>query len=211
MYFGNINGPYPFTYYSLILLLNLIHISRRRDKSQHATVEQVLDPRTRMILYRMLSKGSLAEINGAISTGKEANVYHATAKDGTDRAIKIYKTSILIFKDRDRYVTGEFRFRHGYCKSNPRKMVQLWAEKEMRNLMRLHKAEIPCPEPLLLKNNVLLMSFIGEDGVASPRLKDAILTESKACELYLDIILMVRKMYHTCKLIHGDLSEFNML
>lgn len=31
-------------------------------------------------------------------------------------AIKIYKTSILVFKDRDRYVTGEYRFRHGYCK-----------------------------------------------------------------------------------------------
>jgi hypothetical protein len=29
-----------------------------------------------------------------------------------------------------------FRFRHGYCKHNPRKMVQTWAEKEMRNLIR---------------------------------------------------------------------------
>ncbi|KAH9491730.1 Serine/threonine-protein kinase RIO1 [Bulinus truncatus] len=184
---------------------------RRRDKSQQATVEQVLDPRTRMILYRLLSKGTLLEINGAISTGKEANVYHATAKDGTDKAIKIYKTSILIFKDRDRYVTGEFRFRHGYCKSNPRKMVRLWAEKEMRNLTRMHKAQIPCPEPILLKNNVLLMGFIGEDGVAAPLLKDASFPDSKARELYLDIILMVRRLYHECKLIHGDLSEFNML
>ncbi|XP_005112900.2 serine/threonine-protein kinase RIO1 [Aplysia californica] len=184
---------------------------KRRDKSQRATVEQVLDPRTRMILYRMLSKGLLAEVNGAISTGKEANVYHATARDGTDRAIKIYKTSILIFKDRDRYVSGEFRFRHGYCKSNPRKMVRLWAEKEMRNLARMHKVGIPCPEPILLKNNVLLMTFIGEDGVAAPLLKDATLVEWKARELYLDVILMVRRLYHQCRLIHGDLSEFNML
>jgi RIO kinase 1 len=38
-------------------------------------------------------------------------------------AIKIFKTSILIFKDRERYVSGEFRFRKGHCKSNPRKMV----------------------------------------------------------------------------------------
>ncbi|KAK3770258.1 hypothetical protein RRG08_029914 [Elysia crispata] len=184
---------------------------RRRDKSQQATVEQVLDPRTRMILYRLLSKGTLQEINGAISTGKEANVYHATARDGSDKAIKIYKTSILIFKDRDRYVSGEFRFRHGYCKSNPRKMVRLWAEKEMRNLMRMYKAGIPCPEPILLKNNVLLMDFIGEDGVPAPRLKDANLQESKAREVYLETILMVRRLYHECRLVHGDLSEFNML
>lgn len=51
-------------------------------------------------------------------------------------AIKVYKTSILVFKDRDKYVTGEYRFRHGYSKSNPRKMVKLWVEKEMRNLKR---------------------------------------------------------------------------
>lgn len=48
--------------------------------------------------------------------GKEANVYHASTSGGLDRAVKIYKTSILVFKDRDKYVNGEFRFRHGYCK-----------------------------------------------------------------------------------------------
>jgi RIO kinase 1 len=53
-----------------------------------------------------------------------------------DLAVKVYKTSILVFKDRDRYVSGEFRFRRGYAKHNPRKMVQVWAEKETRNLMR---------------------------------------------------------------------------
>jgi RIO kinase 1 len=37
---------------------------------------------------------------------------------------------------KDRYVSGEFRFRKGYARHNPRKMVRLWAEKEMRNLLR---------------------------------------------------------------------------
>ena len=87
-------------------------------------------------------------------------------------AIKVYKTSILIFKDRDRYVSGEFRWRHGYCKSNPRKMVRMWAEKEMRNYRRLALAGVPCPEPIQLKDHVLLMRFIGDDGWAAPRLKD---------------------------------------
>ncbi len=54
----------------------------------------------------------------------------------TRGVFQVYKTSILVFKDRDKYVTGEFRFRHGYCRSNPRKMVRTWAEKEMRNLTR---------------------------------------------------------------------------
>lgn len=90
-------------------------------------------------------------------------------------AIKIFKTSILIFKDRERYVSGEFRFRKGHCKSNPRKMVQLWAEKEVRNLKRLRLTDglIKAPQPYLLKNNVIVMEFIGEDGLAAPRLKDS--------------------------------------
>lgn len=92
-----------------------------------------------MILVKLLKNKVIREINGCLSTGKEANVYHAVSFDGlTEFAIKIYKTSILIFKDRERYVEGEFRFRHGHCKSNPRKMIKLWAEKEFRNLKRIH-------------------------------------------------------------------------
>uniref|UniRef100_A0A3Q4MZ22 Serine/threonine-protein kinase RIO1 n=1 Tax=Neolamprologus brichardi TaxID=32507 RepID=A0A3Q4MZ22_NEOBR len=184
---------------------------RVRDKSDRATVEQVLDPRTRMILFKMLSRGIISEINGCISTGKEANVYHASTAAGDSRAIKIYKTSILLFKDRDKYVSGEFRFRHGYCKGNPRKMVRTWAEKEMRNLIRLQTAGIPSPEPLLLRSHVLLMGFIGKDNVPAPLLKNASLSESKARELYLQVIQNMRKMFQEARLVHADLSEFNML
>uniref|UniRef100_A0A8D3DRC2 Serine/threonine-protein kinase RIO1 n=1 Tax=Scophthalmus maximus TaxID=52904 RepID=A0A8D3DRC2_SCOMX len=184
---------------------------RVKDKSDRATVEQVLDPRTRMILFKMLSRAVICEINGCISTGKEANVYHASTSGGDSRAIKIYKTSILLFKDRDKYVSGEFRFRHGYCKGNPRKMVRTWAEKEMRNLIRLQTAGIPSPEPLLLRSHVLLMSFIGKDNMPAPLLKNASLSESKARELYLQVLQNMRKMFQDARLVHADLSEFNML
>lgn len=184
---------------------------RVKDKSDRATVEQVLDPRTRMILFKMLSRGVFSQINGCISTGKEANVYHATTAKGESRAIKIYKTSILLFKDRDKYVSGEFRFRHGYCKGNPRKMVRTWAEKEMRNLIRLQTAQIPSPEPIMLRSHVLVMSFIGRDDTPAPLLKNAVLSESKARELYLQIIQNMRIMYSEARLVHADLSEYNML
>ncbi|WAR23241.1 RIOK1-like protein [Mya arenaria] len=184
---------------------------RGKDKSDRATAEQVMDPRTRMILFKMISRGVITEVNGCISTGKEANVYHATAKDGSDRAIKVYKTSILIFKDRDKYVSGEFRFRHGYCKHNPRKMVKTWAEKEMRNLIRIHQTGIPCPEPIILRSHVLVMGFIGTQGWPAPLLKDYDINESKARELYMQCIQILRTLYHECKLIHADFSEFNLL
>ncbi|KAI1243087.1 hypothetical protein IHE44_0000660 [Lamprotornis superbus] len=184
---------------------------RVKDKSDRATVEQVLDPRTRIILFKMLSRGIISEINGCISTGKEANVYHASTANGENRAIKIYKTSILMFKDRDKYVSGEFRFRHGYCKGNPRKMVKTWAEKEMRNLIRLNTAQIPCPEPIMLRSHVLVMGFIGKGDRPAPLLKNAQLSDSKVRELYLQIIQYMRRMYQDARLVHADLSEFNML
>nr|CAD7599407.1 unnamed protein product [Timema genevievae] len=195
---------------------------RTKDKHDRATAEQVMDPRTRMILFKLLNRGTIASINGCISTGKEANVYHATSKTGEDRAIKIYKTSILIFKDRDKYVSGEFRqflktcyfpyrFRRGYCRHNPRKMVRTWAEKEMRNLVRMFTAGMSVPEPILLRSHVLLMDFIGKDGWPAPKLKDVDLSTSKACKLYRDTVIMMWTMYNKCKLVHADLSEFNML
>lgn len=183
-----------------------------RDKHDRATAEQVMDPRTRMILFKLLNRGLIQEINGCISTGKEANVYHALARDTDDEfAIKIYKTSILVFKDRDKYVSGEFRFRHGYCKSNPRKMVRTWAEKEMRNYLRMYNAGVPVPEPILLRSHVLVMRFCGKNGWPSPKLKDVELTTSKARELYRDCVVLMWKIYNKCRLVHADLSEFNIL
>lgn len=183
---------------------------RTKDKADRATTEQALDPRTRMILFKMISRHVISDIHGCISTGKEANVYYATSTEG-ERAIKVYKTSILVFKDRDKYVAGEFRFRHGYCRHNPRKMVRLWAEKEMRNLLRMHSNGVPCPSPILMRGHVILMEFIGKDGWAAPRLKDAELSSTKARELYLECIHIMRNIYHKCKLIHADFSEYNIL
>lgn len=100
-------------------------------RDDRATSEQCLDPRTRLLLFRLLSTGFLELIDGCLSTGKEANVYYAKAGSNktasgpaivfeashvTEYAIKIYKTSILVFKDRDKYVSGEHRWRKGYCK-----------------------------------------------------------------------------------------------
>lgn len=108
-------------------------------------------------------------------------------------------------------MSGEFRYRHGYCKSNPRKMVKTWAEKEMRNLRRLYAAGVPSPQPVLLKNHILVMEFVGENGWPAPRLKDAQLTGKQLAQAYWQTCLHMRTMYHVCKLVHGDLSEYNML
>ncbi|KAL2213172.1 Serine/threonine-protein kinase Rio1 [Sarocladium strictum] len=193
---------------------------RDKDKADRATSELVLDQKTRMLLLQMINRGVVSEIHGAISTGKEANVYGAVQindeGETIQRAIKVYKTAILVFKDREKYITGEHRFKHGFDKGNNRKMVKLWAEKEFRNLRRLHQAEIPCPEPLALKMHVMVMQFLGDrKGYAFPRLRDAVLTgddvDAQWQSLYSQLLGLMRRMYQTCKLVHADLSEYNIL
>lgn len=158
----------------------------------------------------MLKNGLFREINGCIATGKEANVYQACNESGQDLAIKVYKTSILVFKDRERYVKGDVRFKR-YSKHNPRQMVRVWAEKEMRNLMRIHQSGIPCPKPIQLKLHILVMDFIGKDGQHAPRLKDAKLAPDDLEDCYYSLKKIIWRMYRKCRLVHADLSEYNIL
>ncbi|KAK5115665.1 hypothetical protein LTR62_000754 [Meristemomyces frigidus] len=203
------------------------------ERSDRATTEQVLDPRTKMILLQMLNRNIISEMNGVLSTGKEANVYHAVTTPQNDadaevpnksmhRAIKVYKTSILVFKDRDKYVSGEFRFKSGYNKSSNRAMVKVWAEKEFRNLRRLHAAGIPSPKAVYLKAHVLVMEFLGNSkGWPAPRLRDFDFTTTETTDeddinhkwrgIYITLLGYMRKMYQICRLVHADLSEYNLL
>lgn len=207
-----------------------------KEKAERATSEQVLDPRTRMILLQLINRGVVGEVNGVVSTGKEANVYHAvsfpspstngSAGEEVDseqkplhRAIKVYKTSILVFKDREKYVAGEHRFKGGYNRSSNRAMVKVWAEKEFRNLRRLRAAGIPCPEAVSLKTHVLVMGFLGDSkGWAAPRLRDVEFEGMESEEvmgkwrsLYLELVGLMRMMWQVCRLVHADLSEYNIL
>jgi RIO kinase 1 len=90
-------------------------------------------------------------------------------------------------------------------------MVKTWAEKEFRNLTRIKQANILCPEPIFLRSHVLVMKFIGELGFPAPLLKDASIDESEARKLYLDSVKIMHRIYNLAKLVHADLSEFNML
>jgi hypothetical protein len=59
--------------------------NNNQGRDDRATQEQVLDPRTRLILFKLLNSGFLNEIDGCLSTGKEANVYYARGGGSADR------------------------------------------------------------------------------------------------------------------------------
>jgi RIO kinase 1 len=193
---------------------------KRGNQKDRSASDSVIDAPTRINLFKMLNAGVLEEINGVISTGKESHVYHAigghteaveTVKAGEEYAVKIFNMDMhQRFKDRTKYVDGEFRYRH-VPTQNSRKAIKVWAEKELRNLKRLYAGGISCPRPVLLRNNVLIMQFIGKNGIPAPRLKDAKLSDKKVHEMYLQCVLSMRRMYQECRLVHADLSEYNIL
>ena len=99
------------------------------DKSkERATVEEVFDQTTRMVVFDMLNSGIFYELNGAVSSGKEAKVYWGTTKEGVDLAVKIYLTSSAEFKKgMHKYIEGDPRFKD--VKHDTRSLMAVWAQK----------------------------------------------------------------------------------
>ncbi|KAK3088153.1 hypothetical protein FSP39_015427 [Pinctada imbricata] len=191
---------------------------RLHEKKEHSTAEHVMDPRTKLLLYKMVNNGTLDSISGSISTGKESVVFHAyggSVKDKTlseECAIKIYKTTLNEFKNREQYIHGDHRFsKDDYKKHNPRKIIKMWGEKETANLNRMKKFGIPCPHVQLLRKHILVMSFIGKDGKPASKLKDACLDTADLEVAYAQMEDIMKKMYSDCALVHADLSEYNIL
>merc|ERR1719433_2566676 len=196
--------------------------NRLQDKEDRAVAEQALDPKTRVLLYKLVNGGVLDAVNGVISTGKEAVIMHADGGPGPQEsdeplnvpkecAIKVFKTTLNEFKTRDKYIRDDYRFRDRFGKQNPRKIIHMWAEKELHNLMKMLKNGVRVPEAVLLKKHVLVMSFIGHEGRPAPKLKDAQLSSTEWELAYHDVVETMKTLYDQCHLVHADLSEYNIL
>ncbi|TSL40940.1 Serine/threonine-protein kinase RIO3 [Bagarius yarrelli] len=191
--------------------------ARLHEKKEHSTAEQAVDSKTRLLMYKMVNAGFLENVNGCISTGKESVVFHADGGNFEEMIIpkecvlKVFKTTLNEFKNRDKYIKDDYRFKDRFSKLNPRKIIHLWAEKEMHNLTRMKNAGVPCPDVVILKKHILVMSFIGENQVPAPKLKDAMLSFEDLKKAYYQVLEIMQQMFQKCNLVHADLSEYNML
>lgn len=197
----------------------------RVEAEQFSTSEGVLDERTTRILQKMINRGELDEVHGVVRTGKEAHVFHAVGlgrvpeadedwaqAQPIELAVKVFKTTLNEFSNRHEYVTGDRRFDMHFQKKDMRRQMKHWTEKEFRNLCRAAKCGIKAPKPFAFREHVLLMEFIGEgDGWPAPTLKDLTLTPNQQAHFYADIIQANRTLYQVAHLVHGDLSEYNIL
>ncbi|UCE75254.1 MAG: serine protein kinase RIO [Methanomassiliicoccales archaeon] len=181
----------------------------RREKSteDRKTYDEVFDKNTLLTLYTLISKGVIQTLDFPISTGKEGNVFRATDEKGEPVAVKIYRTSTSTYKNLTKYITGDPRFRN--IPKDRRGIIFLWAQKEYKNLARMYNAGIKSPEPKKLLKNVLVMQYIGCEEQPAPMLKDTTLSDAE--KSYKSIKMMMKKLYEEAQLIHGDLSEYNIL
>lgn len=166
----------------------------------------VFDDMAIQAMHKLMKQGHITEIRGAIKQGKESVVLNGTGKNGPT-AIKVYAIEAANFKRMWPYLAEDPRFKN--IKKDKRSIITAWARKEYKNLERARKAGINCPEPLAIRNNILVMSFIGDDFIPAPRLTDSE-TENPQ-ELADKVIGFVKLLYKEAKLVHGDLSEFNIL
>jgi RIO kinase 1 len=181
--------------------------ARRKSDEDRKTLDEVFDQNTLLILYKFISNGFLETIDYPLSTGKEANVFHATSPQGASLAVKIFRTNTATFRSFMTYIAGDPRF--GHVRPNRRDIVYVWAQKEFKNLQRYFEAGVRVPNPVAWKQNVLIMEFIGHQGNPAPRVKDA--PYDDPAKLYETLVTQYRLGSEGGGLVHGDFSEFNIL
>jgi RIO kinase 1 len=179
---------------------------RIKDADQFKVSEDVFDDVTLLALYKLVHKKWLSVIGGSISTGKEANVFYGE-RDGVGVAIKIYRIRTANFTTMSSYISGDRRFSR--VKKSRKELVFAWTRKEFSNLVRAQDAGIPVPEPLVWDRNILIMSFLGENEIPYPQLKNADFED--AAGIYATLLRYIDLLYKKAELVHGDLSEFNIL
>ncbi|MEG3224981.1 MAG: serine/threonine protein kinase [Methanobacteriales archaeon Met13] len=189
-------------------LQKIMEIKRLKSVEDKRTGSEVFDRLTLETLYKLAKQGHINLLKGAISTGKEANVFKGVDDEGNLVAVKIYRVSTSDFKKMQYYIQGDPRF--NVNTSNKRQMINTWVMKEFRNLKRAEEAGVPVPHPIIAKNNVLVMEFIGDgDGTPSPLMRETEIDNPK--KVVNEIIGTVVKLYNDAKIVHGDLSSFNIL
>lgn len=169
-------------------------------------------------LQPLVDDGMVDEVLYQLMSGKEAQVYVVRCGDQT-RCAKVFKeASKRSFKQAVEYQEGRkvrnsrrARAMSKKTKYGQKEQEDAWLNAEVDALYRLAAAGVRVPEPLGFVDGVLLMELVAdEDGKAAPRLDDVTLSPEQARDFHSQVIREVVRML-SAGLIHGDLSEFNVL
>ncbi|MBI4258474.1 MAG: serine protein kinase RIO [Thaumarchaeota archaeon] len=176
----------------------------RKRSEEYDVLEEVFDRPTLLTLNQLMNDGVLKYLNGVVNSGKEARIYWGVRENAPDVAVKIFLTVAKEFSNRQIYIYGDPRFKN--IRRKGAGLVEIWARKEFANLQAAYQAGVPVPKPITVKRNVLIMEFIGSNGVAAPTLSQAEVGKTD----YSKTIQFAKRLYRKASLVHADLSEFNV-
>jgi RIO kinase 1 len=176
-------------------------------REERKTESEVWDRQTLDAIYHFMKRGLIDTVEHPISTGKEANVFYALDPDGEPLVVKVYRTSTADFRGIEEYIMGDPRFPGR--RTNKRQVIFAWARKEFLNLRRAFDADVPVPEPYDFRKNVLAMSYVGKEDMAAPEVRNVRLEDPEA--FYDQVMEAAATLFQEARLVHGDLSEYNIL
>ena len=169
-------------------------------------------------LQPLIEDGLVDEVLRSLKSGKEASVY-VVSSGGEIRCAKVYKeVEKRNFRNQTQYQEGR-RERNsrraraiGKGSSYGRKEQEsAWQNAEVDALYRLAAAGVRVPQPYGCFDGVLLMDMVcDQEGFAAPRLNDVDLTADEARDYHAFMMMEVVRML-CAGVVHGDLSEFNVL
>lgn len=169
-------------------------------------------------LEPLLEDGMIDEVLRPLMSGKEASVYVVRLGDEL-RCAKVYKeANKRSFRQAAEYQEGRkvrnSRAQRAMSKGSKygrKEQEQAWQNAEVSALFRLANAGVRVPKPFDFQDGVLLMELVEDgEGDVAPRLNDVDLHPDDAREFHAFMMQEIVKML--CEgLVHGDLSEFNVL
>ena len=169
-------------------------------------------------LQPLLEDGLIDDVTRQLMSGKEAMVFVVTCGDEV-RCAKVYKeANKRSFRQSVDYTEGrktknsrQARAMQKGSKYGRESQEAAWQSAEVDALYRLANAGVRVPTPFNFYEGVLLMELVtGNDGNAAPRLNDVQLSATTAREYHVFLIGQVVRML-CAGIVHGDLSEFNIL
>jgi RIO kinase 1 len=166
----------------------------------------VFDNRTHEAIFKLSKNNIIDTINSPISSGKEAITFLGYLKD-TPLALKIYKVETSNFKNMEKYINGDYRFKR--VSKDKRELFLIWASKEYKNLSLSLRHGVKVPVVIAKEKNIIVMSFVGDkEGIPFPKLSEVNFTFEK---VYPQILENYAKILYGAKLVHADFSAFNIL
>ena len=169
-------------------------------------------------LQPLLAEGLIDSVVRQLMSGKEASVYVVRCGDET-RCAKVYKEAndrsfrqaVDYTENRKVKNTRQARAMAKGTRFGRQATEAAWQSAEVDALYRLAAVGVRVPTPYNFSDGVLLMELVTDDnGDAAPRLNDVLFTPSQAHEHHATLIREVVRML-TAGVVHGDLSEFNVL